>query len=47
MSPNILEAHREELRAYDTSKATIRYPVDEPLPAAIVKKLVKERIMEN
>ena len=32
---------------YDTAKATIRFPVDKPLPAALVKKLVEARIREN
>ena len=42
-----LDAHREEVAAYDTSKGTIRYPVDKPLPAALVRKLVKTRIAEH
>ena len=36
-----------ELKGYDTAKGTIRFAVDEPLPAAVVKKLVKARIAEN
>jgi uncharacterized protein YdhG (YjbR/CyaY superfamily) len=41
-----VEAHKDELKAYDTSKGTIRFPVDSPLPAALVRKLVKTRIAE-
>lgn len=47
LSPSVLEAHRDELEAYDTSKGTIRFPATKPLPAALVKKLVKARIEEN
>ncbi len=47
MSSSTVEAHREQLRDYDTSKGTIRFPADKPLPAALVRKLVKARIAEN
>jgi uncharacterized protein YdhG (YjbR/CyaY superfamily) len=39
-----IEAHGEELAAYDTSKGTVRFPPDEPLPATLVRKLVEARI---
>lgn len=42
-----IEAHREELQTYDTSKGTIRFPVDRPLPTSLVRKLVKTRIAEQ
>jgi len=42
-----IEAHRNELKSYQTSKGTIRFPASTPLPAALVKKLVKSRIEEN
>lgn len=37
-------AHRRELEKYGTSKGTIRFPASQPLPAALVRKLVKARI---
>ena len=42
-----IEANKDELKAYDTSKGTIRFPVDSPLPATLVRKLVKTRIAEH
>jgi len=47
MSASVIEAFKNELKAFDTSKGTIRFPVDKPLSAALVKKLVKARIAEN
>ena len=41
-----VKTHKEELKAYDTSKGTIRFQVDNPLPATLVRKLVKTRIAE-
>ena len=37
----------DELKRFPTSKGTIRFPVDRPLPAALVKKLVRARITQN
>jgi uncharacterized protein YdhG (YjbR/CyaY superfamily) len=42
-----VESHKDELKAYDTSKGTIRFPADRPMPATLVRKLVKARIAEH
>jgi uncharacterized protein YdhG (YjbR/CyaY superfamily) len=47
MSGSMVEAHKDILRNYDTSKGTIRFHADNSLPAALVRKLVKARIAEN
>ena len=39
-----VEAHKDQLEAYDTSKGTIRFQAAKPLPVALVRKLVKTRI---
>ena len=41
-----LKANQAALKNYDNSKGTIRYPVDSPLPATLVRKLVKSRMAE-
>jgi len=47
MSSTLLGPFKEELKNYSTSKGTIRFAVDEPLPAALIKKLVKSAIAEK
>lgn len=42
-----VETHKDELKAYSTSKGTIRFPPDRPLPATLVRKLVETRIVED
>lgn len=47
MSSSTVAAHKSELEDYETSKGTIRFRADRPLPAGIVRKLVKARMAEN
>lgn len=46
-SPAVMEAHAEALRGLDTSKGTIRFTPDVPLPDELVTRLVRARIAEN
>ena len=47
MSSSILSTHHEELKAFKTSKGTVRFQTDKPLPTDLVRKLVMARIAEN
>ncbi|MDP9004859.1 MAG: DUF1801 domain-containing protein [Verrucomicrobiota bacterium] len=44
---SVVEAIKEELRNYDTTKGAIRFPADRPLPPALVRKLVKLRAAKS
>jgi uncharacterized protein YdhG (YjbR/CyaY superfamily) len=42
-----IEAHKNDLKAYSTSKGMVRFPANGPIPAALVRKLVKTRIAQH
>ncbi len=43
---SVIEQFRSELRGLATSKGTIHFPTDKPLPTALIKKLVKARVAQ-
>src|SRR5688572_14980381 len=47
MSGSFLDPYRKELKDYEMSKGTIRFPLDRPLPTALIKRLLKARIRLN
>lgn len=46
MSGSVVAALKDDLKAYETSKGAIRFPVGKPLPAALIRKLVRARLAE-
>lgn len=45
--PTGMMAFKKELSAYETSKGGVRFPLDKPLPLALVARIVKFRVTEN
>jgi len=46
-SASVIEAFKNELKGFSTSKGTIHFPLDKPLPTALVNKLVKARVAQT
>jgi uncharacterized protein YdhG (YjbR/CyaY superfamily) len=47
MSNTVLADHSELVAGYDTSTGTIRFSPGKPLPAALVRTLIRARLVEN
>lgn len=47
MQASLIDQMKEELASYRTAKGTLQFSPDKPLPAALVKKMVKARVVEN
>lgn len=45
--PGAMVHFKEELKAYKTSKGTLQFPLDEPLPEKLIARIIKFRVGEN
>jgi len=43
---SVIKAFKKELEGFYTSKGTIHFPTDKPLPVALIKRLVKARVAQ-
>lgn len=43
----VIEEYKSELKSYETTKATLRLPLDKKLPVGLIKKLVRARMKKN
>lgn len=43
----VLDQFTDELEGYRTSKGTIQFPPDKPLPDSLIRKIVRARVKEN
>jgi len=43
----VIEEHKSELEAYETTMATVRFPLNKKLPIALIRKLIKARMRKN
>lgn len=46
-TPSGIEAFKKELAVYKGAKGSVQFPIDEPLPLGLIKKIVQFRIKEN
>jgi len=46
-APSGIEAFKKELSVYEGAKGSVKFPVDKPLPVALITKIVKFRVKEN
>lgn len=46
-TPSAIEAFQDELAAYESSKGAVRFPIGQPLPLALVRRIVEFRVAEN
>jgi uncharacterized protein YdhG (YjbR/CyaY superfamily) len=43
----VMDEFKNELKSFTTSKGTVQFPLDKPLPVALIKKIVKTRVAQS
>lgn len=46
-TPSGIEAFQQETAAYVSTKAALRFPIDQPLPMDLITRIVRFRVAEN
>jgi len=46
-TPSGIDAFKSELSKYKNAKGSVQFPIEEPLPIELIKKIVKFRVEEN
>ena len=46
-SPRGIEAFKDELSIYEGGKGTVQFPLDKPIPFALISRIVKFRVKKN
>lgn len=47
LGSSVLDGFADELKPYRAAKGTLHFPLDRPLPAALIRKIVKARLVQN
>lgn len=47
LQASLIDEMADELKSYRTSKGTLQFPLEKPLPAGLLKKMVRARVAEN
>jgi len=46
-TPSAIQAFKEELAAYKQSKGAVQFPLDQPIPYDLIRRIVQSRVAEN
>lgn len=46
-APSGIAAFKEELKPYKTAKGSVQFPLDQPLPMDLIRRMVEYRVEEN
>ena len=46
-TPSAIEAFSDELKGFESAKGSVQFPLDEPVPLALIRKMVAFRVKET